>query len=106
MFCVLSPLSCSRTTACYPSLETTTTRGLISIMSVNHYPVPLSAADTIRSAGPRVGPRSPPPSPKRLWRTNLADSLDPELARQNVSCFVLETKVLIRLCGAQADLRM
>ena len=74
-------------------------------MPVNHYPVPLSAADTISSAGPRVGPRSPPSS-KRLWQTNLADSLGPELARQNVSCFVLETKVLIRLCIAQADLHM
>ena len=76
-------------------------------MSVNHYPVPLSAADTISIAGPRVGPRRhPPPPTKRLRQTNLADSLGPELARQNVSCFVLETKVLIRLCGAQADLRM
>ena len=74
-------------------------------MSVNHYPVSLSAADTISSAGPSVGPRSPP-SPKRLSQTNLADSLGPEIARQNVSCIVLETKVLIRLCGAQADRRM
>ena len=29
-------------------------------MSVNHYPVPLSAADTISSAGPRVGPERHP----------------------------------------------
>ena len=75
-------------------------------MSVNHYPVPLSAADTISSAGPRVGSKSPPPLPKEAVATNLADSLGPELARQNASCFVLESKVLIRLCGAQADLRM
>ena len=68
MFCVLSPLSCTKwLTACYPILKTTTPRGLIvgffmiSNMSVNHYPVPLSAADTISSAGPKVGPRSPPP---------------------------------------------
>ena len=64
MFCVLSPLSCAKATACYPSLKTTTARGLIvgffdlKHMSMNHYPVPLSAADTISSAGP-----SPP---KRL----------------------------------------
>ena len=62
MFCVLSPLSCAKATACYPSLKTTTARGLIvgvfdlKHMSMNHYPVPLSAADTISSAGP-----SPPP---------------------------------------------
>ena len=37
---------------------------LISNMSVNHYPVPLSAADVISSAGPRVGPGRDPP--KRL----------------------------------------
>ena len=29
MFCVISPLSCAEATACYPSLKTTTTRGLI-----------------------------------------------------------------------------
>ena len=58
MFCVLSPLSCTKATACYPSLKTTTARGLIvgffdlKHMSMNHYPVPLSAADTISSAGP------------------------------------------------------
>ena len=56
-------------TACYLSLKTTTTRGLIVgffdvNMSVNHYPIPLSAADTISSAGTRVGPGSPPPLPK------------------------------------------
>ena len=68
-------------------------------MSVKHYPVPL--ADTISSAEPRVGPGRPPEVV-----TNLADSLGPDLARQNVKCFVLETKVLIRLCDAQADLRM
>ena len=62
MFCVLSPLSCAEATACYPSLKITTARGLIvgffdlKHMSMNHYPVPLSAADTISSAGP-----SPPP---------------------------------------------
>ena len=63
MFCVLSPLSCAKANAaCYPSLKTTTARGLIvgffdlKYMSMNHYPVPLSAADTISSAG-----LSPPP---------------------------------------------
>ena len=62
MFRALSPLSCAKAAACYPSLKTTTTRGLIvgifdlKHMSVNHYPVPLPAADTISSVGP-----SPPP---------------------------------------------
>ena len=59
-------------------------------MSVNHYPVPLSAADTISSAGPRVGPRRHPP--KRLRQTNLADSFGPELARQNVFTFCSRNK--------------
>ena len=65
--CVLSPLSCAKATACYPSLKKTTTRGLIvgffdlKHVSVNHYPVLLSAADTISSAGPRVGPGRHPP---------------------------------------------
>ena len=56
-------------------------------MSVNHYPVPLSEADTISSAGPSPPPPPPPPKKKkkkRLWQTNLADSLGPDLARQNV----------------------
>ena len=87
MFCVLSPLSCAKPTACYPSLKTTTARGLIvgffdlKHMSMNHYPVPLSAADTICSAG-----LSPPPPPPQEAVTNqfLADSLGPDLARQNV----------------------
>ena len=67
--CVLSPLSCAKPTACYPSLKTTTARGLIvgffdlKHMSMNHYPVPLSAADTISSAGP--SPTPPPPPPPR-----------------------------------------
>ena len=67
MFCVLSPLSCAKPTACYPSLKTTTARGLIvgffdlKHMSMNHYPVPLSAADTISSAGPSPPPHPPPP---------------------------------------------
>ena len=65
MFCVLSPLSCARTTACYPSLKTTTTRGLIvgffdlKHMSVNHYPVLLSAADILLA----VLDPAPPPHP-------------------------------------------
>ena len=60
MFCVLSPLSCAKATACYPSLKTTTARGLIvgffdlKHMSMNHYPVPLSAADAISSAGQKT----------------------------------------------------
>ena len=66
MFCVLSPLSCAKATACYLSLKTTTARGLIvgffdlKHMPMNHHPVPLSAADNISSAGP-----SPPPPPKK-----------------------------------------
>ena len=69
MFCVLSPLSRAKA-SCYPSLKTTTTRGLIvgffdlKHMSVNHYPVPLSAADTISSAGPPPPPPPPPPQKK------------------------------------------
>ena len=90
MFCVLSPLSCAKATACYPSLKTTTARGLIvgffdlKHMSMNHYPVPLSAADTISSAGP-----SPPPPPPKGAVTNqfLSDSLGPDLARQNDKMF-------------------
>ena len=84
--CELNPLSCAKATACYPSLKTTTARGLIvgffdlKHMSMNHYPVPLSAADTISSAGP-----SPPPPPKEAVTNQfLADSLGPDLARQNV----------------------
>ena len=69
MFSVLSPLSCVKPSACYPSLKTTTTRGLIvGFFDLKHvselYPVPLSAADTISSAGPNVGPGRDPP--KRL----------------------------------------
>ena len=48
-------------------------------MSVNHYPVPLSAADTISSAGPRMGPGRHP-LPKEAVTTNLAHSLGPDLA--------------------------
>ena len=54
MFCVLSPLSCAKTT---------TTCGLIvGFFDLKHVrnPVPLSAADTISSAGPRVGPGTHP----------------------------------------------
>ena len=64
MFCVLSPLSCAQTIACYPSLKTTTTRGLIvgffdlKHMSVNHYPVLLSAADILLAV---LDPAPPPP---------------------------------------------
>ena len=71
MFCVLSPLSCARATACYPSLKTTTARGLIvGFFDLKHVreplpSVPLSAADTISSAGPRVGPRRQPPPPSK-----------------------------------------
>ena len=68
--------------------ESTTTRGLIvGFFDLRHVGepllcLPLSAADSICSAEPRVGPRRHPP--KSLWQTNLADSLGPELARQNV----------------------
>ena len=85
MFCVLSPLSCAKATACYPSRKTTTARGLIvgffdlKHMSMNHYPVTLSAADTISSAGP-----SSPPSKEAVTNQFLADSFGLDLARQNV----------------------
>ena len=84
MFCVLSPLSCAKATACYPSLKTTTARGLIvgffdlKHMSMNHLPVPLSADDTISSAGP------PPPPKEAVTNQFLADSFGPDLAQQNV----------------------
>ena len=66
VLCANSAFVCQKATACYPSLKTTSTCGLIvgifdlKHMSVNHYPVPLSAADTIS----RVGPSHPPPPPK------------------------------------------
>ena len=66
MFGVLSPLSCEKATACYPSLKTTTTRGLIvgffdlKHMSVNQYPVPLSAADILLAVPDPVPPPPPP----------------------------------------------
>ena len=42
MFCVLSPFSCSRVTACYPSLKTTTARGLIvGLFDLKHVRQPL-----------------------------------------------------------------
>ena len=68
MFYVLSPLSCAKATACYPSLKTTTTCGLIvgffdlKHMSMNHYPVLLSAADILLAV---LDPApSPPPLPR------------------------------------------
>ena len=67
MVWLLSPVSCAKATTCYPSLKTTKTccliksASLISNMSMNHYPVPVSAADTISSVGPRVGPWRHPP---------------------------------------------
>ena len=53
----------AKATACYPSLKTTTTRGLIvgifdlKHMSVNHYPVLLSAADILLAV---LDPAPPP----------------------------------------------
>ena len=42
MFCVLSPLSRAKAAACYPSLKTTTTRGLIvGIFDLKHVREPL-----------------------------------------------------------------
>ena len=67
MFCVRSPLLCKKATACYPSLKTTTTRGLIvgffdlKHRAVNQYPVPLSAADILLA----VPDPAPPPLPPR-----------------------------------------
>ena len=90
MFCVLSPLSCAEATACYSSLKTTTARGLIvgffdlKHMSLNHYPVPLSAADTISSAGPSPPPPHTHTHKEAMTNQFLADSLGPDLARQNV----------------------
>ena len=60
MFCVLSLLSCAKATACYLSLKTTTTCGLIvgffdlEHMSVNHYPVLLSVANILSSSPAKV----------------------------------------------------
>ena len=42
MFCVLSPLLCAKATACYPSLKTTTTCGLIvGFFDLKHVREPL-----------------------------------------------------------------
>ena len=42
MFCVLSPFSCAKATACYPSLKTTTTCGLIvGFFDLKHVREPL-----------------------------------------------------------------
>ena len=85
MLCVLSPLSRAKAPACYPSLKTTTTRGLIvgffdlKHMSVNHYPVLLSAADILLAVPP-----PPPPPQEAVTNFFLADSLGPDLAGQNV----------------------
>ena len=103
MFCVLSPLSCAKATACYPSLKTTTARGLIvgffdlKHMSMNHCPVPLSAADTISSAGP-----SPPPK-EAVTNQFLADSW----AQTKCLMFCSRNKGADKTVRcAQADLRM
>ena len=63
MFCVLSPLSCAKAPRAIKVLKQQIVGFFDVNMSVNHYPVPLSAADTISSAGIRVGPGSPPPPP-------------------------------------------
>ena len=79
MFCVLSPLSCAKATTCYPSLKTTTTRDLIvgffdlKHISVNHYPVLLSAADILLA----VLDPAPLPPLKRLWQTNFSGQFGP-----------------------------
>ena len=72
MFCVLSPLSCAKGQShrVLPSLKTTTTRGLIvgffdlKHMSVNHYPVLLSAADILLAV---LDPAPPPPPPQDFF---------------------------------------
>ena len=62
-----------QSTECYPSHKTTTTRGLIvgffdlKHMSVNHYPVRLSAADILLAV---LDPAPPPPPPPQEAVTN------------------------------------
>ena len=65
MFYVRSPLSCAMATMCYPTLKTTTARGLKAValildimlsLRLRLRYVPLSAADnTSRQVGPRPG---------------------------------------------------
>ena len=61
-----------KATACYLSLKKTTTRGMIvgffdlKHMSVNHYPVLLSAADILLAVLDPAPPPPPPPPPERL----------------------------------------
>ena len=110
MFCVLSPLSGAKATACYPSLKTTTARGLIvgffdlKHMSMNHYPVPLSAADTISSAGP--SPPTPPP-PRGCDKPIFSRQFGPRSGPTKCLMFCSRNKGADKTVQcAQADLRM
>ena len=111
MFCVLSPLSCAKASACYPSLKTTTARGLIvgffdlKHMSMNHYPVPLSAADTISSAGP--SPPPPPPPQRGCDKPIFSRQFGPRSGPTKCLMFCSINKGADKTVRfAQADLRM
>ena len=101
MFCVPSPLSCAKATSCYPSLKTTTTRGLIvgffdlKHMSVNHYPALLSAADILLEVLDPHTPPPPPPPQRGCDKLIFSGQFGPRSGP--TKCLVLETKVLIRL---------
>ena len=62
-------------TACYPSLKTTTTRGLIvGFFDLKPGPWTITLSLCLRLILLAVPGPSPPPPPKRLWQTYLADS--------------------------------
>ena len=111
--CVLSPLSCAKATACYPSLKTTTARGLIvgffdlKHMSMNHYPVPLTAADTISSAGPSPPPPPPPPLQRGCDKPIFSRQFGPRSGPTKCLMFCSRNKGADKTVRcAQAGLRM
>ena len=80
-----------QSTACFPSLKTTTTRGLIvgffdlKHMSVNHYPVLLSAADILLAV-------LDPAPPQRLWQTNFSGQFGPRSGQTKCLMFCSRNK--------------
>ena len=104
MFCVLSPVSCAKPTACYPSLKTTTARGLIvgffdlKHMSMNHYPAPFSAA---------VPDPAPPPPPRGCDKPIFSRQFGPRSGPTKCLMFCSRNKGADKTVRcAQADLRM
>ena len=94
----LSPLSCAKATACYLSLKTTTTHGLLvgffdlKHMSVNHYPVLLSVADILLAV------LDPAPPPRGCDKLIFSGQFGPRSGPTKwLFCYCM--------CGLQADLR-